>query len=526
MYKVLIVDDEPEIRQGLRLKADWSHYGFTIAGEASNGKEALNRLANEAVDVVLTDMNMPVMDGVSFLEECQKQYPSLRLIVITGYEDFHYARSAVRYRARDYLLKPVAREDLAAAISRVKRELDDERRSRDLESVNRWRLSQYYNEMKEHYIIQLVKEEPELNGYIRERASLFELTDWPLRAVRFVTAGMHPIHPEGLPAGRTPDKLRLAFELLCRELAGSFTETALAFRDPVYPGFMHFAVLDGEPALDALTHALHSQIASFIGFEIKLGVGYPVTGFPQWKTGYRSALIAWNLQSGPGREGMQETEGGAETSEQAVKVMEQLVLRGEADAFERSAGHELSEAYLRGKPAFVKTIFQIYLMLEPLAGQAGSGLTEEELLWIRPDMVFELNTPERAKRFLTKIAERIVQIRKAGSAEKEAPLIEAACRFIEDNYMYDLNLSMLAEKFSYSATYFSELFKSKVGRTFIQYLNEIRMSQAIRLLEDTSLGLWDIAELTGFSNASYFSSRFKRVFGMSPSDYRQKKAAP
>ncbi|MNL69635.1 HTH-type transcriptional regulator YesS [compost metagenome] len=86
--------------------------------------------------------------------------------------------------------------------------------------------------------------------------------------------------------------------------------------------------------------------------------------------------------------------------------------------------------------------------------------------------------------------------------------------------MYDLHLTMLAERFNYNSSYFSELFKAKFGKAFIQYVTEVRMAQAVHLLEETSLNLWDIAELTGFSNASYFSSKFKKIYGMAPSDFR------
>src|SRR5690606_34991126 len=93
--------------------------------------------------------------------------------------------------------------------------------------------------------------------------------------------------------------------------------------------------------------------------------------------------------------------------------------------------------------------------------------------------------------------------------------------FIDTNYMYEITLPNLAEKYNYNPSYFSELFKQKVGISFIQYIAEVRMKQACRLLEDSNLGLGDIAELTGFSNPSYFSSRFKKIFGVSPTDYRQ-----
>lgn len=190
MYRVLIVDDEPEIRQGLRLKADWAGLNLSVIGEAGNGMEAMERLACEAVDIVITDMNMPVMNGVSFLEDCRRLYPELKLIVITGYEDFHYARAAVRNQARDYLLKPVAADELMAVLQKVKEELDRERNDRDQQAVIQWRLSQYYMEMKEHFLVQLVKEDVEQVDALKERAALFELGEWDLTGIHVATAGL------------------------------------------------------------------------------------------------------------------------------------------------------------------------------------------------------------------------------------------------------------------------------------------------------------------------------------------------
>jgi two-component system response regulator YesN len=525
MYKVLIIDDEQEIRQGLRLKIDWQSLGFQIAGEASNGKEALDCLAHEAIDVVLTDMNMPAMDGMAFLDACREQYPTLRTIVITGYEDFHYAKSAVRNHARDYLLKPVARDELANAVTKVKQELDNERRSQDQESVTRWRLSQYYKEMKEHYIVQLVKEQPELDSFMRHRSRLFELDSWHTREVRFIAAGLRPKLASDGEEARTPDKFRLPFDILCREIADQFEGHVHAFRDALYPGFMFFVVSAEEGVLASISQALRDNVAAFMDFEIKLGEGQPVTGFESWKSGFLSALAAWNMPDTIKQLDAKSASGQSLLSENTVKLIERYVVRGEMETFKREVGRELEEAFRSSQPAFVKTVFQLYLMLEPIAGEAGLSLEADEQLWLRPDMVLSLDTPDKALRFLSRIADKVIRLSADESGAEETRFIEAACHFIEENYMYDLNLTMIAEKFNYNPSYFSEMFKNKVGKTFIQYLNETRMAHAVRLLEDTALGLWDIAELTGFSNASYFSSRFKRMFGTSPSEYRQRKTA-
>ncbi|MGO4374661.1 helix-turn-helix transcriptional regulator, partial [Paenibacillus sp. MCAF20] len=354
---------------------------------------------------------------------------------------------------------------------------------------------------------------------------LFELDSWHTREVRFMAAGLRPKLASDGEQARTPDKFRLPFDILCREIADQFEGRVHAFREAMYPGFMFFAVAAEDGVLASISQALRDNVAAFMDFEIKLGEGQPVTGFESWKSGFLSALAAWNMPDTIKQLDAKSASGQSLLSENTVKLIERYVVRGEMETFKREVGRELEEAFRSSQPAFVKTVFQLYLMLEPIAGEAGLSLEADEQLWLRPDMVLSLDTPDKALRFLSRIADKVIRLSADESGGEETRFIEAACHFIEENYMYDLNLTMIAEKFNYNPSYFSEMFKNKVGKTFIQYLNETRMAHAVRLLEDTALGLWDIAELTGFSNASYFSSRFKRMFGTSPSEYRQRNAA-
>jgi two-component system response regulator YesN len=520
MYKVMIVDDEPEIRQGLKLKVDWGSIGLRIAGEASNGLEALERLSAEPIDIVITDMNMPVMDGMSFLDACHEQYPELRLIVITGYEDFHYAKAAIRNQARDYLLKPVARKELTDTLVNVKNELDKERKSQDQAALTQWRLSQYYLEMKEHFIVHLVKEEIDRESVIQDRSRLFELQDWENRDVRFIAAGLLERAVSNAQMERTPDKFRLPFDIISRECAANYPGRVEVFRDVSYPGLMHF-VLFAEEALELeFSETIRESVNIYMDFELKIGKGQPVSGFKQWKEGYISSLLAWYLPAGSTEGTAKAAEGQAALPEYTMKVIERYLIRGELDAFKGAIRQELQQT-AGSQLRFVKVIFQLYLMLENLAQESRIGMESAEQLWLRPEMTLSLDSVEKAEQFLMRIASKIEHKRQSDSEETDPSLILAAKHFIDENYMYDLNLTMIAEKFNYNATYFSEMFKAKVGKTFIHYLNEVRMGEAVRMLTTTTLNLWDIAELTGFSNASYFSSKFKRMYGVTPSEYRQ-----
>lgn len=515
MYRVLIVDDEPEIRQGLRLKADWAELGLTVAGEAGNGSEAMEWLERHTAQIVITDMNMPIMNGVSFLETCSGRYPDIRLIVITGYEDFNYARAAVRHQARDYLLKPVSSSELTEVLMKVVQELDQARTTVDQQSVLEWRLSEYYKEMKEHCILQLVKEGLVYEQAMLERSRRFDLEPWQEIPVRFITVGLleRDHEPE---QERSAHKLRLPFELLCRELAATAVDwgDVHVFRDANYPGLMHYIIQEAAGAAEGFSNLLRACIVNNLGLVPTIAYSEVRTGFGEWKEGYMSALLAWNLSHSDQRH---ETN---MLAEDTARQLRRHLAYGELEPFRRVVVKELETVYSQSRPGFVKLVLQLYLLLDHAAYGKGLEMGSGSQLWLRPERVWEFNTPAKAEQFIGELAEKIIRHGREDKEEPDSSAIREAKRFIDENYMYDLTLTMLAERYRYHPTYFSEMFKAQAGTSFIHYVTDIRMKHAVRLLEGTELGLGDIAELTGFSNASYFSSKFKKRYGLSPSEYR------
>jgi two-component system response regulator YesN len=523
MYRVLIVDDEPEIRHGLRLKVNWERLQLIIVGEASNGSEALDKLANEGIDILIADMNMPIMNGVSLLEACHELYPSLKLMVVTGYEEFHYAKAAIKNQARDYLLKPVSSDDLTAALSKVTRELDKERSLQDQQEAVQWRLSQYYKEMKEHFIVHLIKGELGHLKDVQERSKLFDLYMWEEMQIRFITIGLRERSFRAEANDRMPEQLRLPFEMLCREFVEKYPEQLHIFRDANYPGLIHCIIRDDETLISVFSHALHTCIIDYLAFEPVISAGQPVFGFNAWKEGYISSLLAWSLsESGNTSKSKNYSDGKAVLSEDSIKIIQRYLIRGELESFEQVIHEELNHAFFESQAHFIKLIFQIYLLLDSMAYAAEVILDGEEQLWVRPERVLGLETVDKASDFLVRLGRKVHFKSKKEADDLELSMTRTAQKFIGENYMYDLDLTTLAERYNYSPTYFSELFKAKVGKTFIQYLTEVRMAHVVRLLQETALNLWDIAELTGFNNVSYFSAKFKRMYGMSPSDFRQR----
>jgi two-component system response regulator YesN len=313
--------------------------------------------------------------------------------------------------------------------------------------------------------------------------------------------------------------------MVCREVAEIIPDQIQVFRDANYTGLMHFIAVASNTNLDHLVDTLRIAVTDHLGYQPVISIGKTVIGLNQWKDGYLSSLLEWNLKGNKDAKTLSNlSTPEAVLSEETNKVMQRYLARGELAAFEQAIHKELNEAFAASQARFVKLIFQLYLMLDTLAYAARTTLDNGEQLWIRPEQVWGFDTAAKAKQFLYNLAHKIVSTGNDPVGD-ELSMIQAAEQFIHDNYMYDINLTMLAERFNYNSSYFSEMFKAKAGKTFIQYITDVRMAKAVQLLEETMLSLWDIAELTGFSNASYFSSKFKRTYGMPPSDYRLRKAS-
>lgn len=506
MYNVLIADDEIEVREGLKLKVNWQDLGFVISGEAANGIEAEELLKAEHFDLLITDMNMPVMDGVQLLDVCRSLNPSIQIMIITGYEDFHYARAGVRSQAMDYLLKPVTRDELKTTLNKIKDELDKKKQLHGDSEMMQWRLSQYYKEMKQRFLLDLVRGHRLPPSSLPERMRLFHLESWQDHSVCFITAGMRNSGMQTALGERIPETLHLPFELLCHEIVQSYSDNVQVFHDGAHPGIMHFISLEG--IQHEFAQQITAQTRSVLTMDVQVGLGLSVSGFERWKEGYIHSLLAWNSA---GRKGAQDRVPEVDHSpllpEETSRMLHRCLIRGELDSFRTVIRKELADSFRISTSHMIRSLFQISLLFE------------QESSWISPEWVLWLKTPDQAELLLMHWAEDFVN-QQQPSEVGEDTVIESAKRYIEENYMLELPLTSLAEQYNYNSTYFSEIFKEAAGISFIQYVTEVRMKHAIRLLRETQLTVWDVTELTGFRSPSYFSSKFKKMFNISPSDYR------
>ena len=539
MYRVLLVDDELEIRTGLKLKIDWPGLGYTIAGEAQDGREALALLEAEArCDLILTDIRMPVMSGLELLKQCAENYPRTKVVVLSGYDDFHFVKAALQCGAKDYLLKPVVRSELTALLGKLREELETERAALASGDSARLALSESRSVLREQLLLEWIGGDDESRvPALRNEAKRLAMDGWLNDGAVLQIVGAE----YRLPAGRLGERaegsglFRSAFRMLCRETLETFdwSDTAFVFCHRGYPQMAHAIVSspneeEAGRRMEALGKRLQANVNRYLKVEAVIGVGEPFRGTAGLRQGFLSALLAWS-ESRPGAVSQIVTagEGREELGDwlpEAEKRLASALDNADAAAFAATVEAAIAAD---GRPMRDVAFFVLRVVL--LADQVARRhrlVIPEAREWLLADAAWRHGASAEAIPYLNGIAARVIEGIRASRTTGGASAVEAARDYIDRSYMNEIGLTQLADRFHLNPTYLSELFKKTTGSTFSDYVTQVRLGKAAELLGDPQMRLADIAELVGFANASYLSSVFKKHYGVSPNEYRQHIASP
>lgn len=530
---LIIVDDEEEIRTGLHYKLDWERLGYQIVGEAANGLEALELLENTEVHVMITDIRMPVMDGMALLNEQKQRFPQVRTIVLSGYDDFAYAKTALQCGARDYLLKPVGRKELSQLLALLYQEIKQERDTQSEREQLTWNYKKHSEMLQEHFVLELIAGQYTGDHDLKQRISEQELTFMfsEQTALRFICVQMK-LTKERLAEGQGQiELLQSAFYMMCKELALKEEDHILAFRNWSDPGKMHFAVNYSEEDpqeqanLRLFLRSLDDNLRRYLRLATVIAVGRQVRGLDHIKEAYISSLLVWSGED----DSRSEVVWVDETTEQdeigfGSELRQKLMIMLESS--DVSGVQSMLDGLLQSRLYSIRSLSsfvgKVYFTYDETAQRNGVSfpIMREQFPNI-PELLQEFQSLKQIVEHLVDMAERLTVLLTAAKSASGERTVEAIRQYIDQNYAADIGLSILAERFYINPSYLSELFKRHVGQTFSDYVLNVRITKAKQHLHDPSLRLADIAELVGFSSASYLSNVFKKVYGQSPNDYRQ-----
>lgn len=526
MYRFVIIDDEPVVREGMAGNIDWAAHGFELVAACRDGREGIAAIEEHEPHVVLSDICMPFVDGLELASFIAERYPATKTILLTGFDEFHYAQEAVKLQVRDFLLKPVTAAQLRGHLDMIYRELEAERsRSRHLERIQE-QAKESLPLLRERFLHRLVR------GVLSpdEQHRRVELLSLPLTGPWFCAFICDPDNVEA-----SEELTVLAVQNVLSDVA---EESGVAVAFATARGNAAAIVSEADPAAAEacaleLAEVAAERVAAELGITISVGIGQAVNALEEIPAAYKGArqALEHRLVVGPNRI---TTLAQAGATPPARAPIDSSGLRSQFARGLKTGSREETEAALAtlvgllqdsGGSAELCYEQMHRLLADSLAALEAVGIDHRELPDVGENAFAELATLKTLRdmqswfeRLALRVRERIGRNREHHSSDKA----EAAVRYIDEHYgSKDLSLSEVCKTLAVSKSYFSALFKEHTEMTFVEYLTNARIERAKELLLTTDLKSYEVADRVGFGDAHYFGLTFKKQVGATPTEYRE-----
>jgi len=536
MFTLLIVDDEPSVRTGLRDCIEWSQYGIEVVGEANDGELALQLAEQLRPDLVITDVRMPIMDGIQFAYEVSSRLPATRILFISGYDDVEYLKSALKINAFDYMLKPVNLDELHQVLLGITGTLQSKLRQDQRIKAMQEKLLESMPVLREKYVVSLLREAPATGERTREKLEFLEL-NWPLEANYWVMVIDIDDKPEQFFPLLERDRQLLAYAILniCQELIDRHIQGyVIEYGNGEFVSILwDTQLIDEAELLFRVAEEVRENIQRWLKFNVTIGIGERVDGPRELHRSYRMARAALNQRWYLGKNRViamnkiQTPSPHAPQFDAAVaEKLEALICAGDREGLNRVVADVFRELGNQRTLRFkfgLNAAFQMLLLGSRVSLELGlwneQMEREEAELW---EVLPRLDTLHDVREQLTAYLNGIVRVIIEKQEGKNGYYIELVKKHIEQHYADNLSVAHIAKEVFLNPTYMCMLFKQETGGTIHEYLYCTRMEQAKRLLADPGNRFYEIAAAVGYSDPSYFSKQFKKYTGLSPSAYRDR----
>lgn len=529
LYSVMLVDDEEEVIQIIMKKLDWASMGFRIAGYAHNGAEALELAEECQPDVVMTDIKMPYMDGLELSRRLKERYPSIRIIIFSGFDEFEYAKEAIRIEVEEYILKPIDAGELQELFGRIRKSLDkeiDEKRNID-------KLQEYYMEslplLQENFFTSLFEGRvpaEEIGNYLKNYQIRLE---GPLYLVTILHLSSADVKDYSNPFLMTVSVKKLAEE----QLVPKYSSRTLIYLGDVIL-ISQLSSTDQVVAYTDLMDDFCRQAKRVCGVRVTAGVGQLCASLEELRLSYQGArnAVSYRALYGSSR-AINIAE--IEPKEQSEETWEEEALRRIMKQI-RLGGKEPLEAEIQGcMRRFTENgsslqkyrLFVMELIAEIIRFGNKNQLKMETLFLKESDiyqMVFQPDSSEELCSWLIDVGEKVQEMLNSERLNNSKSFVTRAIEYVRENYAdQSISIETICKTLGVSSAYFSTVFKKETGKTFIGYLTDYRMEAAEELLLTTNDKTYMIAGKVGYGDPNYFSYAFKKKYGVSPSKYRVEK---
>ena len=532
MYKVLLVDDETLIREAISENIQWEEIGFSFMGACENGKQAMEAIEKEQPDLLLTDINMPFVDGMELTKFVYENYPDTKVIIISGFDEFEYAKNAVKYQVLEYILKPITPMEFTETLLRVKKMFDERKESqRDMKKIR----SAYVSNLpmvQGRYLHNL------LNGTV-DYAKLDEKQEelrLNLSAGCYNTALVEgdSLEPFTSQYANVKDELALfAVYNITAEIVAS-ENCGIAFQGTDEKTAILF-MGDEEESLKIkmkqILPKIHQAMEEFLQIQVTIAVGKSVKRLEELPDSFAKTKSALEYKFMLGGNQIIEAEEYEEIRNSAKHIdifewasqMATTIRTNKIEEISQKTEQFVEQvklSYVNKNRSFVyvqNLVLSVINLLE-LPEELEDEIYSQERNFMKQIYDCEnLDEIELRLRGTFRYICNLMSNQRDSYGKRQAML---ALDYIEKNYAdSSVTLNSVCTALAMSTSYFSSVFKNYTGETFIESLTKKRMEKAKILLEQGNLKTYEIAEAVGFSDAHYFSVAFKKTVGKTPTEY-------
>ena len=543
MLKIFLAEDEVIVRETIKRMIPWEELGFELVGEAADGEMALPLLIRQKPDLLITDIKMPFMDGLTLAKLAKKELPELKIVILSGYDDFNYAKQAISIGVEEYLLKPITKNALIERLSEIRSRYEHEKTQKEYYEKFQREMQVYEKNSNRDFFEALVCGSMDMMEVYKKAEKLG--LDIVAEAYNILIFTMNSEEDfSGQKEGYSEWEAE-SLEML--EDFFSDNTSAMLFRCNI---FSYGVLIKGQKeTIDENTRSCIDEIKKILDRKEQkrqwfVAVGESVERLSQLQKSYHSASRAFsqrylygeNILYYDERELMEHRSGQADTNDNAylknvdVNALNPAILQ----KFLSNGLQEETENFVKdyfyaiGQEPMESLVFRNYVILNVrfsvLSFLKSLGCDTEEM---EPENTEEIlaesgKNIESAITYAKKMISQAITIRDQNSGNKNRSILKTAVDFIDEHYMdEDISLNTAANVANVSSNHFSALFSQNMGQTFIEYLTTLRMNKAKELLRCTGMRSSEIAGEVGYKDAHYFSYLFKKTQGMTPSEYRK-----
>jgi two-component system response regulator YesN len=530
MYRAIIVDDEELVCKGLRKYFDWSKHNIQILSDFPDGQKAYQFVQENPIDLLVTDVRMPHMDGITLAGHVKELYPDAKIIFVSGYDDVAYLKNALKVDAIDYILKSIDLNELEETVSRVVKIMDTENaRKKELAEMEEL-LNQSFPLLQERLLLTLIRDDIEDLGNIREHIEFLNIPlDEDSRYCVLVLQLQRYYSTFSGMTERERQLLSLKIQDECRRIGKEYGET-ICFKSRVGEYVMIISLEEDEyeDKLLQISEKIQTHMKEYMDRLVYIGISNMFTGLKNIKTAYENAANAISKRY---------------LLDDKLQIsIDKYVTDSEMKDYREKARKNLLECLSQGNTEKVTDV------LNDLFGRISQEFDHNEqqnlmiyLLLLPTRIINDMKiktenvySDQRAimEQFLCckdfheqcvliqSLYTQVATMMQSLSKTHSHAIVDQVRRKIEERYKEQISISTLAEEVYLTPTYLCVLFKQTTGSTINEYLTMTRLEKAKQLLADSNIKLYDVCYEVGYLSPSYFSRLFKKYVGISPSEYR------